>query len=63
MYIAYNMITLEGIKKFKDKKHGQQFSTKLNIGEGYEKYGCVYDKSFYDKTCKKINTKVVDTEK
>lgn len=54
MYIVYDMKTLSGIKKFKDKKHGEQFATKLNIGAGDLRYNCTYDKTFYDKTCKKI---------
>lgn len=55
MYIVYNMKTMEGIKKFKDKKRGQQFADKLNFGEGTFLYNCSYDKTFYDKTCKTIS--------
>lgn len=57
MHIVYNMETMDGIKQFKDKRHGQQFADKLNIGAGYNKYNCVFDKKFYDGTCQKINNR------
>ena len=47
MYIVYDTQTLQGIKQYKDRRHGDQFANKLNLGAGTERYNCVYDQKFY----------------
>lgn len=47
MYIVYDSDTLQGIKQYKDRRHGDQFANKLNIGSGREKYKCTVDQKFY----------------
>ena len=52
MYIVYNMMTMQGIKQFKDRKHAEQYANKLNVGFGRTQYNTANDQDFYRGTVK-----------
>lgn len=55
MYIVYDTQTHQGIKQYKDRRHGEQFANKLNIGAGTERYKCVDDQKFYQSAHNRSN--------